>query len=83
MTLICWKSADLILSRLCLKFPPDGIHTRYLCWNATKMRCVLLSPDAVLKQKSVGYTKDYLAMQTVETAYSFQTGGVGKITHGA
>lgn len=51
--------------------------------NVTKMRCVLLSTGAVLKQKSVGYTKGYLAMQIVETAYSFQTGGVGKITHGS
>lgn len=45
------------------------------------MRWAVLSQDAVLKQKSVGYTKDYLAMQTVETAYLFQTGGAGKITH--
>lgn len=31
MTMIRWKSADLLLCRLCLKFPPDGIHTRGLC----------------------------------------------------
>lgn len=46
--------------------------------NATKVTCIPLSNDAVLKQNSFGYTKGYLSMQIVETAHSLQTGGIGK-----
>lgn len=51
--------------------------------NAIKVRHVLLSNNIVLQQKCVRYTKDNLTIQIVEISSSFQTGRVGKITHGS